>query len=470
MTVDPGSVRVASLVDDEHGFAPSFMDSFLPTLAVDLGGERRIWRGGYMWQRCTSAGVVEGRNEVVKGFLQSEAEWLWFVDADMGWDPDALEQLMAVADPVERPIVGGLCFGFGPITDKLDHANAVVKRPFPTIFDLAETEDDIAFRPRWHYVPGVVQKCGATGAAMLLIHRSVLEELGDAWFDRIKHPKAKKLWGEDTSFCVRAGLAGFPVHVHAGVRTSHAKTVYVTETTYMGELVAEPATDPVEVIVPVYGRPENAAPFMRSLRASTGLADVYAVCSDDGDAEAWNRAGAQVIRTTQVSFAEKVNEGYRYGVDPVNRGEFAPPWVFLVGDDVRFHPGWLDHAQQVARQTGAKVVGTNDWGNPRVTAGEHATHMLIARDYVDEVGASWDGPGIICHEGYRHWYVDDEIVLAAKERGVWAPALASVVEHMHPLWGKAENDDTYLRGQRYAARDQATFKKRLADHGKMVAA
>jgi GT2 family glycosyltransferase len=171
-TVDRrGSVRFCSLVDDEHGFTASFMRSFLPTLDRDLGGHQRIWRGGYAFQQCTSAGVVEGRNEAVKSFLESEAEWLWFVDSDMGWDPEALEQLMAVADPVDRPIVGGLCFGYGPISDRIDHAQAIIKKPFPTIFDLVETDDDVGFRPRWDYLPNVVQECAATGAAMLLIHR-----------------------------------------------------------------------------------------------------------------------------------------------------------------------------------------------------------------------------------------------------------------------------------------------------------
>jgi hypothetical protein len=255
-------------------------------------------------------------------------------------------------------------------------------------------------------------------------------------------------------------MCDFPVHVHAGVRTSHAKTIYVTETTFMGELVAEPATEPVAVIVPVLRRPDRAVPFMQSVTASTGLALVYAVCSEDADAAAWADAGAVVVKTEKVSFAEKVNVAF---------GETVEPWVFLVGDDVQFHPGWLDHAQKVARATGALVVGTNDWGSPRVVSGDHATHMLIHRTYVDDVGASWDGPGVVCHEGYRHWYVDDEIVLAAKERGVWAPALASVVEHLHPLFDKAEVDDTYLRGQRYAGRDAATFKQRLADHQAVAA-
>jgi glycosyltransferase involved in cell wall biosynthesis len=435
------------------------MRSFLPTLALDLGGEQRIWRGGYAFQQCTSAGVVEGRNEAVKAFLESAAEWLWFVDADMGWDPEALEQLVAVADPQERPIVGGLCFGFGPISDRIDHAQAVIKRSFPTIFDLRETDDDLGFQPRWGYLPGVVQECDATGAAMLLIHRTVFERMAaesdGGWFDRIRHPKAQKLWGEDTSFCIRARMLGFPVFVHAGVRTSHSKVVYVTDTQYFRELIAQPAAEDVAVVVPVLERPQNAEPFMRSLRASTGRAKVYAVCSDDADVTAWQDAGATVVKTDRVSFAEKVNDAY---------AETSEPWLFLVGDDVRFHAGWLDHAQHVAVNTGAQVVGTNDLGTERVLRGEHATHMLIRRTYIDEQGASWDGPGVVCHEGYRHWYVDDEIVTAAKQRGVFAPALASVVEHLHPLFDKGVDDETYRRGQRHAGKDKVTFVRRMKEH------
>jgi hypothetical protein len=225
----------------------------------------------------------------------------------------------------------------------------------------------------------------------------------------------------------------------------------VTQDVFMSELVAQPATANVAVIVPVLNRPQNAEPFMRSLIASTGLAQVYAACSEEDDAKAWEAAGATVVRTEGTSFAEKVNEAYQWT---------AEPWVLLVGDDVRFRAGWLDHAQQVAINTGAKVIGTNDLANPRVMAGEHATHMLIARDYIDELGASWDGPGVVCAEAYRHWYVDDEIVTAAKQRNVWAPALASIVEHFHPMVDKAEDDETYRAGQASAGRDKLTFSKR----------
>ena len=466
MTIDPGSVRVAVLVDDEHGYHPNFMDSWNPLLAADLGGQQRVWRGGYAFQRCTSAGVVEGRNEVAKNVLESSAEWLLFIDADMGFDPDALERLIAVADPVARPIVGGLCFGFGPISDRIDHANAVVKKPFPTIFDLAEVDDDIAFRPRWWYPQDRLVQCSATGAAMLLIHRTVFEsiaakpELGKP-FDRMKHPKAKKLWGEDTSFCARAAMVGHPTHVHTGVRTSHAKTIYVTETTFLAELTPRPATERVAVVVPVMKRPQNAQPFMESLRASTGLATVYAVVDPD-DSEtytAWLEAGAEVLLADRdrPSFPCKVNVAY---------GKTSEPWVLLVGDDVRFHAGWLDHALQVAAASDAKLIATNDLGNPRVMSGGHASHPLIARSYIDELGASWDGPGKVCHEGYRHWFVDDEWTTVARQRGVYASALGSLVEHLHPFFGKAADDEVYRKGKAHKDQDRRLFERRLRDNTK----
>lgn len=211
----------------------------------------------------------------------------------------------------------------------------------------------------------------------------------------------------------------------------------------------------VAVVVPVLGRPGNAALFMDSLRATSDAA-VYAVCQcgeDPDTAQAWLDTGAEVLDSEdQVSFAAKVNLAY---------AKTSEPWLFLCGDDVRFHLGWLQNALLVAGRT-FDVVGTNDLGNPRVVAGQHATHLLVRRVYVDAFGGGWDGPGVLAHEGYRHWYVDDEIVTAARQRQVWAMARSSMVEHLHPAWGKAEMDPTYALGQVHAAQDRQRFLDRLA--------
>ena len=70
----------------------------------------------------------------------------------------------------------------------------------------------------------------ATGAAFLLIHRSVLVAMRDRkfnaafpWFQETElagHPA-----GEDLTFCIRAGILGLPVFVDTRVRIGHHKSI-----------------------------------------------------------------------------------------------------------------------------------------------------------------------------------------------------------------------------------------------------
>ena len=83
---------------------------------------------------------------------------------------------------------------------------------------------------------------------------------------------------------------------------------------------------------------------------------------------------------------------------------------------------------------------------------------------MDEQGASWDGPKVVAHEGYRHWFVDDEIVAAARQRGAWAMALGSRVEHLHPLFGTAPDDEVYELGRSHAEADGSLFRSRLEEY------
>ena len=331
-----------------------------------------------------------------------------------------------------------------------------------TIFDWVQSGGHGTFYGRTRYPVNSVVQCAGTGSACILIHRSVLQriadEFGPVWYDRVPNKVVGGLLGEDLSFCVRVQALGVPIFVHTGVKTTHLKHLWLAEDDYWQFATAPPATEPTAVVVPAL-RYTNAERFMSSLRASTGLATAYAVAREDESEaiDAWKRAGAEIVVGAEVmSFAERMNLGYR---------ETSEPWMLAVGDDVVFHPGWLDHAQAIAGDR-YHVIGTNDLANPRVTGGHHATHLLIRRSYVDETGASWDGPGVVAHEGYRHWFVDDEIVTAGKQRGVWAMALGSRVEHRHPLFGTAETDEVYEMGMSHADDDKALFERRLAQHAR----
>lgn len=210
----------------------------------------------------------------------------------------------------------------------------------------------------------------------------------------------------------------------------------------------------VAIIVPVLGRPEHAATFMESLRANTpkGTYRVVVVCSQRSDAQVWSEYGLYVpLNEGIVTFAEKCNWAYRNTTEP---------WLFFCGSDVTFESFWLQPAQKLMAK-GFKVIGTNDKGNRAVMAGDHATHMFVERGYIDSVGASWDGPGVVFHE-YRHNFCDTELVMAAKMRGVWSPCLRSIVRHNHHLWNSSvEHDDVYKLGEASWDVDAAEFTERV---------
>jgi hypothetical protein len=433
----------------------SFHKSLLDLIGYDLSGPRRL----HSWAmiKCGALGVPGGRNDLMKKFLEGPCEWLFMLDADMGFDPATLTMMLSLADKDERPIIGGLAFAQRESVP--DGMNGFRCFPRPTIMDWIKHDDGVSrFTGRAHYPVNSLVKCGATGAAILLVHRSVIQRVKDAngetWFDQVREKNGTQM-GEDVSFFVRTQALSIPLHVHTGVRTTHYKHLWLAEEDFWTSFIAPPATETVDVIIPVLHRPQNIRPLMESLRASTGLATAYFVCEED-DAEEIAEVkanGGQVLTDPGChTFAEKVNFAY---------GQTSAPWLLLVGDDVRFRPGWLDHAQDVARRYKADVVGTNDLANPRVIRGEHATHPMIRRAYVEEHGASWDGPGIVCGP-YRHWYCDDEWTTVAKQRGVFQPALGAQVEHMHPIFGKGEDDDVYRLGQKHAAEDKKLYARRLA--------
>lgn len=462
-----GQVQIAYLHRTE--VSHSWADSMRRLIEHDTVHAQRLAGGGKPLSiYCSTGQIVVSRNYVAKLFLDStQAEWLFFIDTDMGFEPDTVDRLVEAADPVERPVVGGLAFAV--VFAGMDAMGGLRQRLVPTLYRFGKRDSDgkHSFAEFAEYPPDQLVRVAATGAACLLLHRSALEKLreayGDKWFDQVVADSGKTV-GEDFSLCLRLGAQHIPVHVHTGIKTTHHKDFWISEDDYFDQQVVRatsdpdhsylpPATDEVAVLVPVMGRPQHAEPFMRSLRASTGLATAYALAYDeDTEAiEAWDKAGATVIPNGHMTFAEKVNTGYR---------QTGEPWLFLTGSDVRFHPGWLDAAQNVAAATGARVVGTNDLGSQRVQSGEHATHMLISRTYVDLLGASWDGPKVVAHEGYKHWYVDDEIVTVAKQREVFAAATDAIVEHLHPLFGKAESDDVYRLGWSHSATDKALWEQR----------
>lgn len=206
-------------------FARSLVDSMLWDLQRE--SPRIVSHGfGHVGNECGTGGLVAGRNDLVRIVLDhSEAEWMFMVDSDMGFASDAIDRLIDAADPVERPVVGALCFAH-KTSGRKEH-NAIRYVAAPTVYDYRETLDRVGFVARLDYERDALTPCSATGAAAVLVHRSTLLEVrdrfGDVWFDPITHPVGPTTFSEDLSFCVRVAACGAPIHVHTGVRTTHHK-------------------------------------------------------------------------------------------------------------------------------------------------------------------------------------------------------------------------------------------------------
>lgn len=208
---------------------------------------------------------------------------------------------------------------------------------------------------------------------------------------------------------------------------------------------------PVAVLVPVLARPARVEPTIRSLAAGTPSDYRLLFLVDPGDREEIDeitRQGADFyVCPDGLSWAAKINLGVKLTTEPL---------IFTAADDLDFRAGWLEAAHRRMTET-VGVVGTNDLCNPRTMRGEHATHFLVARWYA-EIGAI-DGGGF-APEAYSHNFVDNEILETAVHRGAYAFAHDSLVEHLHPMNSKAENDSTYEKGAAGFRADRRLFRSR----------
>ena len=188
-------------------------------LAVCMEGSTRV-----RTVRALESGpnISTPRNMLVRDFLEDNlAPWLFMCDTDMWFPADTVDRLIAAADPVERPVVGGLCWSL------------VQGERFPTMYELTRKEEDgpLAFVRYRDWPEDTCVRVSATGAACLLMHRDALLAVEKAardpaapWFRESAVGAPLALMGEDMTFCLRCAAAGIPVHVHTGVKAGHLKT------------------------------------------------------------------------------------------------------------------------------------------------------------------------------------------------------------------------------------------------------
>lgn len=198
-----------------------FNDALCALLVRDATHDGHVTRRGGTVGVRSGPRIAEARNQIVAAFLamddEAAPEWLWMVDTDMVFTADCLDRMLKTADAGECPIVGGLCYATADRPVMFRVTGSVVERVV-------------------EWSPGELVDVDATGAACLLIHRSVLAALREVdpdgaypWFVEGATTSRGELLGEDTAFCMRARSLGFRIAVDTSIRVGHVKSTVIGE-------------------------------------------------------------------------------------------------------------------------------------------------------------------------------------------------------------------------------------------------
>lgn len=473
---EANAVAVAYVHEDTVHY--SWHHSLTQLLDHDLANRARIWSGGFVAIRCGTDGLAQARNTAVREFLKdSTAQWLWWVDTDMGFAPETVDRLIEAADPTERPVMGGLCFA----NREVDNDGMGGRRGLaaPVIMHWTHDGDEAGFDTRWDYPPNTVIRCDGVGSACVLIHRSVFERVaehfGPNWYSRARNPSTNEMISEDLSFCVRVNALDIPIHVHTGVKTTHAKTIWLAEEDYWRQRavnapppkVAEtPAperawTVPRYACIPTHNRPAR----LLSLVASLGTQCDRIVVLDNASnppvdvaklEAAASKALVEVIRDEEQPphlsrFWNVMLDACAHDAAEHEHEQYD---VAVFNDDAVVPAGWYDACANGLRAHPTAVVAHTSPTTPDLLTELHLDHgnRMTPHAFVvrGEVGMRSD-------ESMRWWYFDNDFDWRARQNG-------GVLSVPGPLAVNALANTT-TRGPlaEQAERDRVAFEKKWAN-------
>ncbi len=482
---DPsGAVAVAFVHENMVDY--SFFHSMTQLVLYDLSGSARLARGGFIAIRGSTGNLAADRNHAVLDFLQErKAEWLCWIDSDMGFEPDSIDRLVEAADSVERPVMGGLCFA--QREDEADGVGGFRPVTWPVIFDWTTVNEQGGFSIRWDYPRNQVTKCHGVGSAFVLIHRSVFETVREKyvaaskdpqwanWYSRIINPTTGELVGEDLSFCVRLMSAEIPVHVHTGVQTTHRKNIWLQEQDYWRQRALAPAPEAVEnlprerwqvprfAVVPTHNRPERLKALVAAL---ANQVDEIVVLDNASYPPVDMRALQSVAEPAELVLL-------RDGEQPPNLARF---WNFMfhqcelsaeergaqaydvavLNDDAIVPAGWFDICSTVLR--GHETAAVAHTGATPV----HRHELLDSYPYPREKRmCPWafvvkGELGLRADESMRWWFFDDDFCRQAVDAGGVLAAPGPLVINAHAV----QSTTGVLAEQ--AGKDRATFEAKWA--------
>jgi len=210
------------------------------------------------------------------------------------------------------------------------------------------------------------------------------------------------------------------------------------------------------VVVPSRGRPENAERLAQAFKDTGAEADLYIVI--DNDDPKWNEyAKSENYKKLPADnktggCAKSLNTGAVLLLD-ITKYPLYDYFVFMGDDHLPRTPGW-DKAFIQALGTNTGIV----YGDDLLQGANLPTAYGMSRDLVNELrGMTF--PGCV------HLFFDNFVKQLGLDLEYLKYLPDVIIEHMHPVAGKAEMDEGYERVNqpKWYEKDLLTLQRYLSD-------
>lgn len=203
-------------------------------------------------------------------------------------------------------------------------------------------------------------------------------------------------------------------------------------------------------LVPSRGRPGNASELIAAWEATRSFAKLW-ICVDEDDPTLKEYKRIPLPPWVQLKVNARLRLGGTLNAWAMQAIQDDFQVIGFMGDDHRPRtPRWdLSIQEAISDAGGAAVV----YGNDLLQGRNLATAVAMSANVIDSIG-------YMVPPGQTHLYIDNAWGDMGKALGHFIYLERVVIEHLHPIAGKAQWDDVYKEvnsGEMYTA-DQAVYE------------
>lgn len=407
--------------------------------------------------QTSGANISKARNELLRRFLDhTNAEWAWMVDSDMAIAEDTLPRLLCAAEVTGAKAIGALCVMVGE------------DGPIPTTFQLGDFSKGEVTRVMLDYPDNTIVQVAATGAACLLVHRSVLEhfrnERPDLNYPWIVEQEITGQWvSEDILFTLRMNHAGFPVFVDCTTHVGHVKgsTTWWPTDIRRGKGFPDPKT---YAVIP--SKTPELMQTMAQQLSGQGLERV--VLLDNREHATGLNLDANLVHVIPMPGAG-IHEMWNAGVDWAleDSGQRRNVNILILNDDLQIGSRFVQRMVEALRSDPNMVAVSGNYDGRTGPLVQEVDDICAGRydgtggfaGFAFAARGEWFQSGYRFPEECKWWFGDNDLVLAARMSGVGKVGIAIDAPVVHLDGGGKTGGDWSAFGEQIA-KDREAFERR----------